>query len=170
MSYSNRRSVLVAVLVLGATALQTPLLAQPVVVAPTLLVSGKIDPVHASAGISLDLAALERLPQHSFITRTPWVKEPQKFTGPLLRDVLALVKANGKTIKAVALNAYQITIPVDDALHYDVIVAHKIDDKPIPVRERGPLFIIYPFDQQPQLQAARYYERAIWQLKSLIIE
>ncbi len=119
---------------------------------------------------ALDLAALGKLPQHTFVTRTPWTPNAQKFTGPLLRDVLALVGAQGSTIKALALDDYQIAIPVADAQQYDVVVARLIDDKPIPVRERGPLFIIYPFDQRPELQATRYYERSIWQLKSIVIE
>ena len=137
---------------------------------PVLLVSGKVGLAKAQAGVALDLAALEGLPQHSFTTHTPWRKEAQKFTGPRLRDVLALVKADGTTLKALALNDYQITIPVDDARKYDVIIAHKINGKPIPVRDRGPLFIIYPFDHLPELQAARYYERSIWQLKSIAVE
>ena len=32
---------------------------------------------------------LESLPQTSFTTATPWWAQPRKFTGPLLRDVLA---------------------------------------------------------------------------------
>jgi hypothetical protein len=51
-----------------------------------------------------------------------------------------------------------------------VIVAHRIDGQPIPVRERGPFFVIYPFDQAPELRNARYYQRSIWQLEAVEIE
>lgn len=120
--------------------------------------------------LTLDFLTLDRLPQRSFTTNTPWVKQPQTFSGPLLRDVLATAGAVGSNIKAVALNDYQINIPVDDAQKFDVVVALRIDGKPIPVRERGPFFVIYPFDQHPELRAVRYYERSIWQLKSLRVE
>ncbi len=35
------------------------------------------------------------------------------------------------------------------------------------VREKGPLVIIYPFDDKPELRDAVHYSRAIWQLRSL---
>ena len=40
----------------------------------------------------------------------------------------------------------------------------------IPVRTKGPLFIIYPFDAKKQLQHKTYYERSIWQLKAIEVE
>ena len=113
---------------------------------------------------------IEALPQHSFTTSTPWFDRPVKFTGPLLADVLAAVKASGTSISAVAINDYKITIPVADAAKFKVIVARLIDDKPIPVREKGPLFVVYPFDSSVDLRTSTYYERSIWQLKALDIQ
>jgi hypothetical protein len=98
---------------------------------------------------------------------TPWYAQARKFTGPLLRDVLALVGVRSGTLKAVALNDYRVTIPVEDALRFDMIVARLLDDKPMPIRDKGPLFIIYPFDQVPELRNAIYYSRSAWQLKAL---
>ena len=40
----------------------------------------------------------------------------------------------------------------------------------IPVRTKGPLFIVYPFDTKPELQSAKFYGRSAWQLKSMDIE
>ena len=134
---------------------------------PILEITGKV----ASPPVQLDLAALQHLPQQSFKTNTPWTREPHTYSGPLLRDVLALAGAQGAvTIKAIALNDYQISIPAEDAAKLGVIVAHQIDGKAIPVRERGPLFVIYPFDSASELRSTRYYERSIWQLKSMRIE
>ena len=113
---------------------------------------------------------LEKLPQRTFTTLTPWDKAPIRFTGPLLRDVLAAAKANGAVIKAAALNDYQTSIPFEDSQKIDVILAHKMNGEPIPVRTKGPLFIVYPFDDKTELRSAVYYERSAWQLKSLTIE
>ncbi len=150
-----------------AACLAAPGFAQPL---GSLTVSGKIGEGGTTREVVLDLAALERLPQRSFSTNTPWTKQAHKYTGPLLRDVLALVNSRGTQIHAIALNEYKITIPVEDARRFDMIVAHRIDDKPIPVRERGPYFVIYPFDTLRELQSADYYNRSIWQLKSILIE
>ena len=37
----------------------------------------------------------------------------------------------------------------------------------ITVREKGPLFMIYPFDSDAALRNPLYYSRAVWQLKSI---
>jgi hypothetical protein len=135
-----------------------------------LTVSGKIQEKNKGNAAEFDLAMLEKLPQQTFSTMTPWDKNPIKFTGPLLRDVLAAVKAQGSTIKAAALNDYMTSIPADDAKRYDVIIAHRMNGEPIPVKTKGPLFIIYPFDTQKELQSTVYYGRSAWQLKSMTIE
>ncbi len=87
-----------------------------------------------------------------------------------MRDVLAAVKASGTTIKAMALNDYQTSIPADDAQKFDVILAYKMNDADIPVRTKGPLFIVYPYDTKSELRSTVYYERSAWQLKSMTIE
>lgn len=135
-----------------------------------LTITGKISEKNAGNAAVFDMSMLEKLPQQTFTTKTPWDKQPVKYTGPFLRDVLAAVKANGSTLKASALNDYKTTIPLDDAKRFDVVLAHKMNDKAIPVRTKGPLFIIYPFDTKPELQATTYYERSAWQLKSIDIE
>jgi hypothetical protein len=135
-----------------------------------LTLTGKIGDKNAGDTAVFDLAMLEKLPQHTFTTKTPWDKSPVKFSGPLLRDVLAAAKASGTSLKASALNDYKTTIPLDDAQKFDVLLAHKMNDKAISVRTKGPLFIIYPFDTKPELQSSVYYERSAWQLKSIEIE
>ena len=132
-----------------------------------LTVSGKVGHANVGARADFDMAMLERLPQVGFTTRTPWFPEPHRFSGPLLRDVLAAAGAQGTTVRAIALNDYKIEIPTEDVERFDVIAARLIDDKPMPVREKGPLFVIYPFDSRPELKAEKYYARSAWQLRTL---
>lgn len=135
-----------------------------------LSISGKIEVQNQGNLAVLDLAMLQKLPQHSFSTQTPWDSKPTAFTGPLLRDVLAAVKATGSTLEATALNDYKINLPVSDASQYDVVIAHTMNGDVIPVSTKGPLFIVYPFDSKAELKAVKYYERSIWQLKSLTVK
>jgi hypothetical protein len=135
-----------------------------------LTVTGNITKPNANQQAVFDLKMIEALPQHSFTTRTPWYSTPVKFTGPKLADVLAAVGAQGKDIQAVAINNYQITIPMSDAQRYPVVMAWKINDEPIPVRAKGPLFIAFPYDDDAALRTAQYHERSIWQLKQLNIQ
>lgn len=159
--------VLAAVCMAGAL----PAWALPPAKGPVILtISGKVGAKNTADAAEFDLAMLQSLPQRSFTTLTPWDKKTIRFTGPLLRDVLAAAQASGQTLKALALNDYQARIPLDDAQRFDVIVAHQMDGQPIPVRTKGPLFIVYPYDTQAQLRATTYYERSVWQLKALVIE
>lgn len=135
--------------------------------ATLLTVTGR---VARPGGMRLTEADLLRLPQHSLTTHSPWTSGPVTYSGPLLRDVLAHVGARGTTLRARALNDYEISIPVEDAREHDVIVALAIEGRAIAVRDRGPLLVIYPFSDNPRLQATRYYQRSIWQLAALRVE
>ena len=135
-----------------------------------LTVSGKIGETNTGNTARFDMKMIEAMPQHSFTTATPWSDQPQKFTGPLLADVLAAVKAKGTTIEATAINDYRIAIPVADAAKYPIILARLIDGEAIAVRKKGPLFVVYPFDSSDELRTSVFYERAIWQLKSMEIQ
>ena len=157
-----------------ALAAATPLVFSQGLDAPTgrtiLSVSGKIGAKNKGELAVFDMAMIEKLPQHSFTTRTPWYDKPVKFTGPLMSDVLAAVKASGTTVSAVAINDYKINIPIEDIGKHGVLMARLIDDKPISVRSKGPLFVVYPFDNAAMLRSSVYYERSIWQLKALDIQ
>jgi hypothetical protein len=135
-----------------------------------LTISGLVTHANAGANADFDMAMLEQLPQHSFTTATPWYPQPRTFTGPRLRDVLAAAGAQGVLLRAVALNDYKIDIPAADAESFDVIVARLLDGKPMAVRDKGPLFIVYPFDSQAALRSERYYSRSAWQLRTLEVK
>jgi hypothetical protein len=134
-----------------------------------LSVRGKVSRSNDGGAMQFDMPMLERLRQRSLTTRTPWYDGPRRFTGPLLRDVLQTAGAQGTTIRAVALNDYKVDIPLADAHSFDVVMARLIDDQPIPVRAKGPLFIIYPFDDRAELRVPQYFARCTWQLRTLEI-
>ncbi len=132
-----------------------------------LTIRGLVQAPNQGRAAAFDMPMLEHMPQHDITTITPWFTKPRRFTGPLLRDVLASAGAQGKTLRAVALNDYRVEIPFDDAQRYDVVLARLLDGKAMSVREKGPLFIIYPFDKVPELRNAVYFSRCAWQLKSI---
>jgi hypothetical protein len=132
-----------------------------------LTLSGRVRMPNQGDAAHFDMPMLEALPQTSFTTGTPWWTQPRKFTGPLLRDVLAAAGAQGTTLRARALNDYRVDIPFDDAQRHDMIIARLLDGKPMAVRDKGPLFIIYPFDARPELRNTVYYSRSAWQLRTI---
>lgn len=148
----------------NASALEQP-------VGPVILtVSGKVTSPNIAQTAAFTMAMLEALPQKTFTTKTPWYPVPIEFTGPLLRDVLAAAGAKGDKLVALALNDYKTEIPMTDSLVHDMILARLMNGKPMAIRDRGPLFIVYPFDTKSELQAERYYNRSAWQLSRLIVQ
>ena len=135
-----------------------------------LSLTGKVTQHNAGGQVDFDMGQLAALPQHSFTTRTPWDKDARKFSGPLLRDVLVAAGAHGETLQAIALNDYKVSIPVADARQYDVIIASAVDGQAMRVRDRGPLFIVYPYDTDAQLRRDMYFARSAWQLRRIHVQ
>ncbi len=43
----------------------------------------------------------------------------------------------------------------------------KLNDQPMSVRDKGPLFLVYPFDLNPELYNEKYFSRSVWQIKEI---
>jgi hypothetical protein len=119
--------------------------------------------------MAFDRAMLKALPQTSFTTTTIWTEGAHRFTGVQLADLLDAVDAEGETLRAAALNDYEITMPVAEARD-GALVAYAMDGEPMSVREKGPLWIVYPYDSDVAYQTETIYARSIWQLNRIRIE
>jgi hypothetical protein len=64
----------------------------------------------------------------------------------------------------VALNDYAATIPLPAALDAEAFLATRQDGNPMPVRSRGPFWIIFPWSRRPDLDTARVRQWSVWQL------
>ena len=40
----------------------------------------------------------------------------------------------------------------------------------MPVDDKGPLFIVYPYDSDPVLQTEKFYSRSAWQVAQIIVK
>lgn len=159
-------------LALAAALLSTPSLAaelaQPA--GPVVLeVTGKITHTNVGAAAAFDMAMLDALTARTTTTTTPWYDAAKSFSGPLGSALLDAVGATGTTLKVKALNDYVTEIPVSDFRDYEVILATTLDGEPMSVREKGPIFVIYPLDEQPSLNNETYFGRSAWQVKSIEI-
>lgn len=135
---------------------------------PVLLeIAGKIDAPNGTA--RLDLAGLEGLGLRHLRTSTYWTEGIQDFEGVLLRDLLRAVGAHGQMAVMFALNDYTVDIPVADAEAYDVLIAVRQNGAEMPIRSKGPLWIIYPIDEHPELDRKSTSDKMIWQLSRIVI-
>ncbi|EBV3599976.1 hypothetical protein DOI34_25780 [Salmonella enterica subsp. enterica serovar Virchow] len=93
--------------------------------------------------------------------------EVRTVKGPLLRDLLKRYNVTGRTARATALDAYQIDIPVEDLTAYNVVLATEIDGKQLSIRDLGPLWVVYPLGEHPELRTPVFESRSIWQVNAL---
>lgn len=153
---------ILAVLCLGAnpSAAETPAL---------LTISGAIGTSNQDGKLVLDRAAIETMPTTVIETETPWTQGKVKFEGVPLKSLLDAASAKGKVIHAIALNDYAVDIPVEDSANPKVIVAYRMNGETMRVRDKGPLWLVYPLSDDPALQNEATYSKMIWQIKALEI-
>lgn len=135
-----------------------------------LTISGKISNTNSEGVAQLDRAMLEDLGLVDIKTATPWYDGKMVFSGVPFSTLLEFVGAEGDTITAVAVNDYEVNIPVSDAADTGVILASRLNGEEMTVRNKGPLFIIYPYDDMKELDNQTYYSRSAWQVIRLEIE
>ncbi|KLK94166.1 oxidoreductase [Microvirga vignae] len=137
---------------------------------PILTISGNISATNKGNTAIFDRAMLEALGTVSFETETPWYSETVKFEGVPLAKLMQHVGAKGEHIVVTALNDYSSDIPFADIMKYNVILAMKQNGQYMSVRDKGPLFIVYPFDSDPQLKHQTYYGRSVWQVYKIAVK
>ena len=92
------------------------------------------------------------------------------FEGVRMAALLDRIGATGTTLTARALNDYSTDIPVEDFRKYEVLLALKRDGAYMPVKDKGPLFIVYPYDSDPELKHQRFYSRSAWQVARMVLK
>jgi hypothetical protein len=140
--------------------------AMPAAAESLLVIRNATIPAQAEVGFSeADLLAL---PQVTVRTRTEFTDGVVEFVGPLARDAMASVKIGTATsVHLVAANDYAIDIPLSDLMQYDVILAMQADGQRLTIRDKGPIWLMYPLDDHTELQDPEYNNRLIWQLTTI---
>jgi hypothetical protein len=137
---------------------------------PILTVSGTITISNQPGEAIFDRAMLEGLGLDQITTTTPWNSGPVLFEGVPLESLMQVLGATGSFVIAYALNDFTTRIPISDFKRFHPILALKRNGEYMPVRDKGPLFIVYPFDSDPELKQQIYYNRSAWQVARLLVE
>lgn len=118
---------------------------------------------------TLHLDALDSMEQVEFTTTTIWTEGEVRFSGVPVISILEALDAQGETLRMSALNDYAVEMPTADLEADAPIVATRMNGQTMPVREKGPYWIVYPFDRSPEYRTEAKHAQSVWQLKSLAV-
>ena len=140
----------------------------PVRGAVLLSMTGKIEQTNAPGRAEFDQEMLESLGRRSFKATFVFGGKQHLFEGVSLRAVLERAGAKGATIRASSWNGYEVNIPWD-GLKDDPLIAVLADGRTLTLRDKGPLWIVYPRDDHSALRDDIHDSRWVWQLNRLQI-
>ena len=105
------------------------------------------------------------------VTATAWTPRSE-FTGPELSTVLAAagVSAKATEMRFYAIDAYEITIPISDLTKYRPVMAHTQNGQRLEIATRGPLFLVYPRDQYPELTKIKGQAQFVWMVCKIVVQ
>ncbi|CAG9298005.1 putative pterin-binding protein [Celerinatantimonas diazotrophica] len=135
-----------------------------------LTISGHIRPTLSVRKVNFTLNDLQKFPQYIYKTTNRWVDKPHQYKGPLLADILKSVHAESPRLTLVALNDYRVNMDMSKVIKYKPILAWSDDGKTMTVRDRGPLWLMFPLDSYPKaLKNTGMNTYMIWQLRKIIV-
>lgn len=134
-----------------------------------LTVSGAVPVTNEGDTAQFDMEMLRSLGETSFTTSTPWTEGQQTFTGVSLLALIEVLGIEGGTLAATAINDYAIDIPVSDAVEGGPIIAYLRNGEEMPIREKGPLWVVYPYDSSNEYSTEVIFSRSIWQLDRIVV-
>jgi hypothetical protein len=118
----------------------------------------------------LDADALRQLPREEFETTTIWTEGPQAFAGVRMTEILDRLDIDTGQMLLTAANGYQITIPVADFTPDGALIAYERNGQKMSLRDKGPLWLVYPYDSGAKFRTEIIYASSIWQLDRITIQ
>ncbi len=117
----------------------------------------------ATAFVTYDLTELQSMPEVIVNTTTPWTDGMQEFRGvplaALLPDMVGVFE-----LRLTAINDYVVTMPSDLLTDSIPIVAYERNGMLMSIRDKGPFWLIFPFDDSDIFTTDAMLSRSIWQL------
>ena len=100
-----------------------------------------------------------------FETATPWTLGTHRYRGPTLKSVLAQQQVDSASaIDVAALNGYQQRVDLSLFAKVPLTLVRYQDDKPLTRRNKGPVWLLMPFSEYPELDVSSIHSYMVWQL------
>ncbi|MBY4893888.1 oxidoreductase [Rhodobacteraceae bacterium N5(2021)] len=119
--------------------------------------------------VNLDDSDLSALPQMEFETTTQWTTGSLRFSGPLLSDLLDFYGAGSGDLRLTAINDYSVDLSRDLVTPEAPIVANRINGEPFSRRDKGPFWVVYPYDRAVEFRTEQTFAASVWQLSQITV-
>lgn len=102
-------------------------------------------------------------------TETPWTDTVDDYRGVTIDSLLSAagLPAQQQELRLIALNDYAISTDVDTLLDADALIVFERNGEPMPVRDYGPYWVLFPFTERPELSNRDIRNLSVWQLKTI---
>ena len=119
--------------------------------------------------VELKQAELAAMKQDVIETSSPWTEGTVKFSGPTFTEILNTVGLAGETVTTEALDGYSVEIPRAALTGDGAILALSMNDAPLPA-DKAPFWIVFPYDQSPEMSDEAHQSWSAWAVKVLTIK
>lgn len=138
---------------------------------PLLTVMGKIGVTNVGDTLAMDRSTLEAVGLVEYMVKDPFEEVDHTYTGVLMRDLLELwqVPPDATLLQVIALNDYEIDVPIELMRNYPVIFALKEDGEYMTPDYRGPAMLVFPYDHY-SFEESLTNSYWVWQIKSITVK
>jgi hypothetical protein len=145
---------------LGTTLLlMTAALAEDTILTVTNVTEGR--------NVSFSYDDLLELPQIEFRTTTIWKSEVDSYSGPSLATVLDAAKMPYADLRIYAINDYAADFPAKKIEADAPILTIQVNGEPFSVRQKGPIWLLFPFDDNDDYRTEDNFALSVWQLRQI---
>ena len=129
-----------------------------------LTVTGLDPTTYPKGSLEFDLGRLQAIGGDEIETSSIWTEGRHRFTGVMLRDLIDRLDITAPKLLLHALNDYSVEFPISAATTVAPILAYEMDGATMSVRDKGPLWVMYPFDDGVEYRTDTNFSRSSWQL------
>lgn len=119
--------------------------------------------------VTVDLSDSAALPRSGFRTSTIWTGGAERYAGVRLHDLLDWLGVDDGRLTLWAANGYMAEIPVSEVRPGGALLAFERDGARMSLRDKGPVWLLYPFDSAPRFRTEMHYARSVWHLDRIEI-
>lgn len=135
-----------------------------------LSVNGNIAVTNIGGDAVFDIESLAAIGTKEVTTATPWTDGSVTFTGVPFSALMRSVGAEGHRVRITALNDYSAETDIAVLTEAGAILAFAADGVRLSVRDKGPLWVIFPFDADADLRTDAYWGVSVWQVATITVE